>query len=406
MLTMPLTALSVSLSCLLARKSTKYTVFLGFLTVLFTLGGCQEIKEQQTSKQQYDHYYGKPKSANNADYTAPTIELQSNAPKRYVVKKGDTLWGIAKKFIKQPWHWPEIWDKNQKIKNPHLIYPGDVLTLYFRKQHGGQDDGKLVPTIRVDRGLIGEPVAIITPFLAWPRILDEATIRQAPYIVASRDDRHLIPNGDLVYVKQLKAAQVGHRYAIYHQEKPLVDPDTGQTLGHEVVYKGYSRLERLAPLATAKVLAAMQEIRAGDRLLPVEDHHRYLHAEMRHPKHKVRGTVIGLYDANAISGQYMIAAINRGQQHHLAVGHVVGLYTDGKIVRDHYENEKREAYRAQQRFNANPPSYQPSFDASVELPPEPIGQMVIYAVTPKVSYGLIVESERAIRVGDKMGNLP
>jgi len=405
---MPFTAISLSLSCLFAQKPAKYTLYLGFLVVFFVLAGCQEIKEQETSKQQYDHYYGKPKHANAHHKAIPTIELQSNAPKRYVVKKGDTLWGIAKKFIKQPWYWPEIWDKNQKIKNPHLIYPGDVLTLYFKKRegHASQDDGKLVPTIRVERGLIGEPVAIITPFLAWPRILDKTTISQAPYIVASRDERHLIPNGDLIYVKQLQNAKVGKRYAIYHDKKPLVDPDTGQLLGNEVVYKGYSRIERLEPLATAKVLSVMQEIRAGDRLLEVEDHRRYLHAEMQPPNHKVRGTVIGLYDANAISGQYMIAAVNRGSQHQLAVGHVVGLYADGKVVRDRYESEKRDAYRAQQSFNANPPSYQPTFDSRVELPPEPIGQMVIYAVTPKVSYGLIVESERALRLGDKMGNLP
>lgn len=372
------------------------------------LNGCVKVVERDLPKNHYDNYYGSP--TDKTRFTQGShlhtdinkrLLMQENAPFRYVVKKGDTLWSIAKKFITKPWYWPEIWDKNQKIKNPHLIYPGDVLTLHYVK---GKDN-KLTPVIRVDRGIVGKPVSSIMQFLAWPRILDAATIKHSPYILASRDDHNLIHDGETVYVKQLRDQRIGGRYAVYHENKEVIDPETGQSLGYEVIYKGKARVERSGKLATAKVLSSMQEIRAGDRLLSPEDNSRYLNAIIRAPKHKVRGTILGLYDAEAISGKYMIAAVNRGHRHKLEVGHVVGIYADGKVVEDVHETARLEKHRHNNQFSYKSTKEPPAvFDTQVELPPEIVGNMVIYKVTPNVSYGLIIESDRAIRLHDKIGN--
>lgn len=372
------------------------------------LSGCVKVAERDLPPNHYDSYYGSPKDITRftqhsqaESHINQRIIVKKDAPFRYVVKKGDTLWGIAKKFITKPWYWPEIWDKNQKIKNPHLIYPGDVLTLHYVKGDGE----KLTPVIRVDRGIIGKPISSIIEFLSWPRILDKATIEHSPYIVASRDDHHLIHEGETVYIKQLRDKHTGGRYSAYHETGEVIDPDTKQILGYEVVYKGTARIERTGELATGKILSSHQEIRPGDRLLSPFDPNHYLSAIIHAPKHKVRGTVLGLYDANAISGQYMVAAINRGSRHKIEVGHVIGVYTAGKTVIDSHETAKQQAYRQQQQWSSSINNQAATvFDTKVELPPELVGNMVIYHVTANVSYGLIIESERAIRVGDKIGN--
>jgi LysM repeat protein len=371
------------------------------------LGGCANITEKELPRGHYDSYYGSVNQTSRFSQT-PGIQtadhakvvMQSSAPKRYVVKKGDTLWGIAKKFITKPWYWPEIWDKNQKIKNPHLIYPGDVLTLHYVRGSGGQ----MTPVIRVDRGLLGKPVSTVSPFLAWPRILDKATVDNSPYIVASRNDHHLIHDGETVYVKKLRDRQTGNRHAVYHEKGAIIDPDTGRYLGQEVIYKGYARVERTGALATAKILQSHQEIREGDRLLKPEDNMAGLHTPIRLPTHKVRGTILSLYDAESISGKYMVAAINRGKNHNMQVGHVIGIYTDGKVVDDNYEKARLKAYREKNFLKPQQSRKAASFDTQVKLPPEHVGNMLIYKVTHNISYGLIIESSREVHLGDKIGH--
>jgi hypothetical protein len=309
------------------------------------------------------------------------MRVSPSAPQQYTVQKGDTLWGVARKFLNTPWYWPEIWDKNQAIKNPHQIYPGDVLSLDY--VDGG--DGQLQPRIRVIQRGAGEPIASLAQFLVWPRVLDEATIRNAPYIIASQDDHELISEGETVYVKNLRNAQVGTRCAIFHQNKPLHDPQTGEMLGYEVTYGGYSRVERVGEPATISILSAKREIRKADRLFAPEDDASALNAPIHAPNFRVRGQVIALFDAEAVSGNYMIATINKGSRDHIEVGHTLGIYAAGRSV-------------------ADPVAPQQGVAGTVQLPPEKAADMVIYKVTDKVSYGLILDATREVRNGYKIGN--
>jgi LysM repeat protein len=392
------------------------TLCLSSLAVL-TLSSCANIAERENKQGHYDKYYGSPSDVTrfsdaNGNSTHLTqgqgqltgqqnLQLQANAPTRYVVQKGDTLWSIARKFITKPWYWPEIWDKNQKIKNPHLIYPGDVLTLH----HVKNAKGKVVPTIRVERGIIGKPVSTIIPFLSFPKIMDKAEMERLPYIVGASESKQLIHDGSTIYIKQLNNPRVGERHMIYHPGREMIDPDTGRSLGYEMEFKGQARIERKGQITTAQVLSADQEIRPGDYIMDNTDNTRDLQMEIRIPRQKVRGKIMLLHDAEAISGQYMIAAINRGKNHKLQVGHVVGIYAEGDLVEDKYEKARMEAYRNSNfykpQFNNQPKRM---FDTEVELPPEHIANMVIYKTTPNLSYGLIIESDRAVRVGDQLGN--
>ncbi|MEB4592528.1 LysM domain-containing protein [Candidatus Thiothrix sp. Deng01] len=332
----------------------------------------------------YDNYYGQPfgQSRDVIDYRG--IVVNPTAPQTYVVKKGDTLWGIARKFLNTPWFWPEIWDRNQAIPNPHQIYPGDVLTLDYVKGAGD----KLGPRIRVDRHGEGEPIAALTTFMVWPRVLDEATIKNAPYILASRDDHELIAEGETIYVKNLRNTQPGSRCAIFHPNKPLHDARTGQLLGYEVTYGGYSRVERSGDPATATVLDAKREIRKGDRLLLPVDEAASLNGSVFHaPDFKVRGDIISLFDAEDLSGNYMIAAIDKGRRDRVEVGHTLGIYTQGKYVVDTVESCKSK-----------------SGAVCSQLPPEKVANLVVYKVTDRVSYGLIMDATREVKNGDKIGN--
>ena len=380
-----------------------------FVSVI-ALSGCTQVDERIYPTGHYDSYYGSP--VKKATHRVPKkIEIKATAPKKYIVKKHDTLWGISKKFLVKPWFWPEIWDKNQKIQNPHLIYPGDVLYLTFVKDNSG----KLVPRIRIDRGKRYQPVSSLIPFLAWPKVLDDNTIDNAPYIVGSRDDHNLITDGERIYVKGLNVSrsQKGDRYGIFHKQKELIDPETGKSLGFEVDYMAYARVERSAELSTVHIISSKREVRRGDKLFKPVDETHGLNVPIHAPNIKVRGTVMSLFDAHSISGRNMIAVINRGKQQGIEVGHTLGVYSDGKTITDVKEEAKAKAalkrFRQEQRKDhpydpdkkAKP---LPSFDIQVELPPERVATVVIYKVTNKVSFGLIVESERAVRNGDKIGN--
>jgi hypothetical protein len=334
----------------------------------------------------YERYYGQPESSAHDSVAHADIVVNPAAPRSYVVQKGDTLWGIARKFLNTPWYWPEVWDKNQRIKNPHLIYPGDVLHLEYKQGNGN----KLVPRIRIDRHGAGEPISSLIPFMAWPRVLDEATIKNAPYLLASQDNHTLIGSGEKIYIKNLRNTPQGSRCALFTPKKALHDPQTGALLGYEVTYNGYSRVTRVGDPSTAIVVEAIREIRQGDRVFQPIDETAHLNAPIHAPNFKVRADVISLFDAEAVSGTHMIATINKGQRDNIQVGHTLGIYAQGKTVNDPHAMRKT-------REGAVIP-------LESQLPPEKAANLVIYKVTDKVSYGLILDATREVKTGYKVGN--
>jgi len=356
------------------------------------------LKQASTN---YDSYYGMPPSkqqqqAQSAKVTQKVISgkspLKADAPLRYQVRKGDTLWSIANRFLKDPWFWPEIWDKNQRISNPHLIYPGDVLYIYQSprgKAKKGITSKHLHPTIRIERqGASGKPISTLAPFLAWPRILDKTTIEQAPYIVDGQDFHLLLETEKTIYIKNFQGQSM-ERHAVFSPGKPMHDPDTGKLLGYEVSYGAQAQIERTGPISTARLLNMKREVRIGDRLLNIHNHEQALKAPMQRPRHKVRGTVMALYDANMLSGSGMIITINRGKRDGIKAGHVLGVYQPSRQVIDPYPSANK--------------GYTSANDKLL-LPPERAATAVVYSVSEQLSYALITKSDHAVKNGYKIGN--
>lgn len=365
-----------------------------------TLAGCmtnspadKPAMSYNANSPHYDSYYGMPQKPGRLSFadrpTSSGIQVNPTAPSTYVVQKGDTLWGIARKFLNTPSYWPEIWDKNQQVRNPHQIYPGDILYFSYSKEVTADGTNKLVPRIRVEsKGLLGETLVTLGPFLEWPRIMSDEAIKNAPYLLASRDSESLIPPGATVYLKNMKQPRVGSRYAIYHPDKPVHDPQTNALLGHQVIYSGYARVDRVDTLSTATILDMDEPIRVGDRVLPVDKRHNELRAPIQLPPTKIRGQIAALYDADYLGANCMIIVINRGKSHGIKPGYALGVYTDGNTVEDHY---------ASFRGNARD-------TPKVTLPPAKVGEAIVYSVHDNLSYALITESQREIKNGDKIGN--
>ncbi len=352
---------------------------------------------------QFDSYYGMPASDTGAYQNGPKIKrtitrtkgvLKGDAPVRYKVRRGDTLWGIANKFLRDPWFWPEIWDKNQRITNPHLIYPGDVLYIYRGpRQVRGKDkttiNDRMVPQIRVERGDgVGEPISTLAPFLSWPRVLDEDTIKNAPYIVDGQDFHLLLEAGKNTYIKNYRGRPL-ERYAVFSPGKPLHDPETGEVIGREVHYGSQVQIEKVGPVTTGKLLNMKREVRIGDRLLNIENHEHLLNTPMQVPRHKVRGTVMSMYDANMVSGKGMIIVINKGQRDGIKPGYILGVYRPSQRVKDPY------------------PSGDKGFISDsdmISLPPERVASAVVYNASGQLSYALITKSDHEVRNGYRIGN--
>lgn len=329
------------------------------------------------------------------------LTLKPDAPDRYVVVPGDTLWGISQRYTDSPWRWPELWGMNrEQIRNPHLIYPGNVLLLDRARGTisiaGGEASGaasgkpsgtvKLSPRVRSESLGKGEipsiPAGIIEPFLTRPLIVEADGLDKAPTIVGTQGDRVIVAAGSAAYVRGLSGTP-DESYYIYRRGGPLVDPDTKQTLAYEAIYLGTGQLTRAGEPATVVLNTAVQEIGTGDKLIPVgkATTPNYLpHA----PAKQVRGRVMSLYGGlNRVgeSGRHSIVTINRGRSDGLEVGHVLALLTSNQTARD------------VTKARSDP-------DSLIKLPEERYGLVFIFRVFERVSYALVMDASRPVTLAD------
>lgn len=315
---------------------------------------------------------------------APEPALRETAPTQYVVREGDTLWDIANVFLRDPWHWAEIWLMNRQVRNPHLIYPGDVLTLYFAEGPDGAADR---PTVTVDLGPRiriealedkPQPIAALEPFLVPVRVVDEATLDEAPYIVAAQDDRRLFGTDDSVYVRNAPHAEQYDLYQLVRRDRSVADPVTGEKLGVTTLPIGEAEIVRGGEIATAVIRNNQREARRGDRLIGFDDKLERLFA-ISSPPPGLEGQVVLLFDAISQIGRYQIAVINRGEREGVANGQVFSLWESGRTARDPVTSGRRAD--------------------TVMLPDEEIGALMVFRTFEKLAYGLVIESARPIREG-------
>ncbi|WP_353225212.1 LysM peptidoglycan-binding domain-containing protein [Salinisphaera hydrothermalis] len=309
--------------------------------------------------------------------------MRADAPLRYVVKRGDTLWAIAGKYLDDPWYWPQLWDANPDIANPHRIYPGEVLVL--TRGMDGQPRVARDETIRLEPKVREEPLSEAIPvipysairdFLESPRLVDEDTLENAPYVV-SFDDQHLVAgNGATVYVRGAKPSGPD-RYELVHPEGPYRDARTNQVLGRKAVPVGRVTVQSFGKhVATATIDKSYREARPGDRLLPVADadllHDFYPHALDK----PLSAHIISVYGGVSEIGQYDVVTLDRGRNIGLRRGDVLDIYKAGRTVPD------------------------PVAGGEVKLPEVEAGYLMVFKVDKKVSFALVMHATRAIHVDD------
>lgn len=354
----------------------------------------------------------------------PLSELAPNAPDSYTVKSGDTLWRISGLFLKSPWRWPELWGMNMdQVRNPHRIYPGQVLHLekidgMARLRLGQPAPGseptetvRVSPQVRIsslaDLSIPTLPPHIIEPFLNEAIIVDSADLlERAPRIVAATDDRVMFTRGDRAYVRGRTGTPFVERdpsrteaFRVFRNAVALKDPVTGKVLGYEAKYLGSAELvrsesmqpvrrangesvETLVP-ATVDITRAKEEMAVGDRLLP--EPARLLTSYVPHaPASDVDGSIVSVYgDAVALVGQSQVVAINRGAAQGVENGHVLAIYRAGRTMQDRSE---------------------PSERANIKLPDERSGLLMVFRTFENMSYALVLEITELVTVGDRIGN--
>lgn len=322
-----------------------------------------------------------------AAHAAGEVPLNPAHPDRYVVKRGDTLWDIAERFLRDPWLWPEVWHINPQIENPHLIYPGDVISLVYVDGkprlvlQRGRPTVKLSPQARpqpLDEAIPTIPLDVIGPFLSRPRVLEEPAYERAPYIVSSADEHLIAGAGDRVYVRGLSRGP--GRYTVLRRGELYRDPDTGEVLGLEAVHVADARLQRPGDPAVLVLVSSSREAIVGDRVLPVEEG-RYTDRFLpRAPKHRVDGRIISVLDGVSRIGQYQVVVLNRGRREGVEPGHVLAVYQTGEVIED------------------------PVRGGKVKLPDERAGIVMVFRTFDKVSYALVMRATRSIRVLDRVRN--
>lgn len=332
-------------------------------------------------------------------------DIRSDAPDRHIVVKGDTLWDISAKFFKDPWKWPHIWGLNKdSIKDPHWIYPGDVIfldrstgTLRIGEpgtigsaggMPGKTDDAgnvvRLSPKVREqasDHDAIPSiPASVIGSFLTQPLVMDADQLKNAPAIIGAREGRVVLGNDDVAFAKGLPPDK-GDQWQIYRPGKTFVDPDTKEVLGIEAIYLGNAQVTRAADVSTIAITHAVEEIYAGDRLvLPaIEAPNTYL---PRAPESNIAARIISIYGGVSQGGQNSIITLNKGARDGLENGHVLALYRKGETIKQ-------------------PGKSLFSKDVAYTLPDERYGLVFIFRVFDKVSYGLVMETKLPVQLLDR-----
>jgi len=326
---------------------------------LTMLSGCSQFNAQravagtaqpQTAPQRVYSNRTAPPPSNRGQYMDPEpLEaapiLADNYPNSYTVVRGDTLWDISARFLRDPWLWPEVWQVNEQIANPHLIYPGDIITLVWidgkPQLRLGSGSKRLSPRVRYEdlgNAIPTIPYDAISAFLAKPTILDRAFADSLPYVLASSDGRIIMSEGNRVYARGDIANNT--TYNIMHIGDAYRDPETGLIYGFEAAHVGEGLIVRDGDPATMEITDTHREILRGDRLLPIDPRDSGQNFYPLSAPQDIDGSIISVYDGVAYIGQYDIIVLNRGANHGLEDGSVVSIYQKGQLVGDPYAREK------------------------------------------------------------------
>jgi len=360
----------------------------------------------------------------SAQAAADEIELKPGHPDRHVVVKGDTLWDISGKFLKNPWLWPQVWKLNRaQIKNPHLIYPGDVV---FLDMSSGRPQLRLLrETVTLQPGTREEPLDkeaiptispnIIAPFLSQPLVIENGTMDDAPFIVSGPDNRVILAPGTKIYINRITEGQ-GILWHVYRPGNNFIDPDTKEILGTEATFLGDAKVTKYGEPASAYVVTAKEEIVSKDKLVVATDTMQESFVP-RAPETAIEGRILSIYGGLAETGRNSIVAISKGARDGLEQGHVLTISRQGAIIKNPNAPEPKgwlEKFKAANR--SDPSRRYKDYSASAEkareedeelksqqymkLPNERVGLVMIFRVFDKISYGLIMQATEPVNISD------
>jgi LysM repeat protein len=327
--------------------------------------------------------------------TPSPVLVNPRHPDRHVVVPGDTLWDIASMFLQDPWYWPEIWQINPQVENPHLIYPGDVLSLVYldgqpviQLERGAAATGdvtRLSPRVRsepLEEAIPTIPFETLRGFLSRPAVVESNQLETLPYVFAQAEG--LVGSaGQDVYVRGT-SAPAGTVFSLVHLGDELIDPDDGEVLGYEGLYVGQGRISQSGDPSTLLLTESARETLNGDYLL-ADESQTPANYFPRAPESEVDGTIISVVDGISLIGQYQVVILNRGSRDGLEPGHVLRAYQAGEVVTDEFD---RTGF----------------FADKVRLPDVPAGTMMVFRIFDRMSYALVMEATNDIRVMDIVRN--
>ncbi len=332
--------------------------------------------------------------------------LKADHPDRYLVKQGDTLWEIASMFLTDAWMWPEIWHVNPDIENPHLIFPGDEIFLTYiegepqlslqrgdasrtlsmspmQKVRAGDRNLKLDPSVRISplvSAIPAIPLDAIASMLTTGRIVEQDTLSRAPHILAGRADSLIFGPGDEFYARGQWDEET-LVYGIFREGNVYQDPVTNEVLGFEAREVGMARVNnRTEDIVTFTMLSVKEDVRIGDRLMATEERRVESTFYPKPPTDDVSGVIMTVLGGVTQVGRNDVVVLNRGLSHGLDVGHVLAVHKLGPLARDRINREL------------------------VQLPSERAGILMIFRSFEKMSYGLVLQTEEPLRVGDVVLN--
>jgi LysM repeat protein len=398
----------------LAFLTPRLFVLLGFMAVTLVVAGCksappvvetrpaQPIAASDTDNSADDLTATEAaiagmNDASVTESTAPTAQLiRPDAPMNYTVKRGDTLWDIAAVFLKDPWFWPEIWQINPQVENPHLIYPGDVLSLAYgaggdaRVSISQYSGARLHPRLRSDAldGPIDTiPFEAIAAFLTRPTILTKEQALASPHILAFRDHHMIGGNGHEIYVKDLNGT-LDQSYLVMHVGDPIRDIGSREIIGYQGIYVATAVVKVPGDVTKAVLTEGSREALEGDRLISQEGE-TSLNFSPHAPTTAIDGQIIAVADGAEQIGQFQVVVLNRGSNEGLSAGTVLAVDQQGALVRDKHKNR---------------PWGTAAYGATVRLPYERAGTLIVFKVFDRLSYGLVIGARGPMQVADRVYN--
>lgn len=313
------------------------------------------------------------------------VAIADGAPDRHIVVPGDTLWGISGKFLKDPWRWPEVWKMNkEQIKNPHRIYPGDVIVL-------DRSNGTLsvARTIKLEPKVYAEsesaaipsiPPKVIDPFLSQPMVIELGALEAAPRIVGVQENRVMLGSGDYAFATGVK--QEASNWHVFRQGAALKDPENGELLGYEAVFLGTATQKERGDPALFQIINSKLEIWRGDRLIAAERPPLVAYSPHK-PESKVNARIMSVYGGVNTGGQYSVVTLNKGARDGLEVGHVLALFRAGRVIEARDDKGEKER---------------------IVLPDQRYGLLFVFRAFDRVAYALAMEASQPLIIGDAARN--